>query len=153
MVRDLWTRYGAGEAARTDEVHYYVTSRQFTEAWEAMQQALLLRGLTHAGVSSAQIICHVSLALLGVGLLLVLLTIGMGALAIGTYADATSHERHPPEHAEFAAATRAVLILSVAVAVVALRPRSRAESHLRSDSLAALVEEVLNDDLARAAED
>ena len=43
-------------------------------------------------------------------------------------------------------------MLACALAVVRARPRSKAEAHLADKSMGMLVEEVMADDLARAAE-
>ena len=119
---------------RSEGLRPMVTARQFCEAWEAMEQGLLRRGVQLAGVSSAQIAMTVALCLLALGVFLVFLAVGFDALGNSS-------------NAAFASVVRAVLVLTCAGFVAVARPRSRAEK-----DAAAVVHEVINDDLARAAE-
>ena len=121
------------------EAHPVVTAHQFAEAWEAMEQGLLRRGLSRAGVSAAQTMAAVGITLGALGVLLAFLAVGFrrgGALGAD---GATS--------GEFASVVRAVLVLTCAGFVAAARPRARGETDADG-----VVDEMIADDLARANE-
>ena len=150
---DLLTRiFNPGYAALAKSVpkrdfheeHPYVTARQFCDGWEAMEQGLMRRAVLKGGVAATQIFVTVGLCLGALALLLTFLTVGTrraaGLMSGGGDGDG----------AAFVAVVRFVLTISCALFVVTFRPRTRAEAEYHR--LSALVEEIVSEDLARAAE-
>ena len=117
------------------ERHPYVTARQFCDGWEAMEQGLLRRGLIAGGVAATQIVRTVGLSLGVLAALLVFLTVGKQGL------------RTSNDLAE--AIVTSVVVLGCALLVIAFRPKARAETQ----GVEPIVEEIIADDLSRAAED
>ena len=141
LQRSTNHRRGASKTAPSDgdEVSRIVTASQFGEAWEAMEQGLLRRGLRKGGVSAAQTAAAVGLCLTAHGIFLAFLAVGFRR------ADGFGSDRDASD--AFVSVVRAVLVLACALFVVVARPRARGEK-----DPAAVVEEVIADDLADANE-
>lgn len=124
------------------EEHPYVTSRQFCDGWEAMEQGLQRRAMLRGGVAPAQLLGHVVGCLATLALLLTFFTVGTHRAA-GLMGGVSEGDAAP-----FVAVVRVVLTISCALVVLTFRPRARAEA----EQLEALVEEIVSEDLAMAAE-
>ena len=103
-----------------------------------MEQGLLRRGLRKGGVSAAQTAAAVGLCPAH-GIFLAFLAVGFRR------ADGFGSDRDASD--AFVSVVRAVLVLACALFVVVARPRARGEK-----DPAAVVEEVIADDLADANE-
>ena len=115
-----------------------------------MEQGLLQRAQLIGGVSTAQIVATVGGSLLALTLLLACLSVGARAAGLSPQSEDESFSTDEPGQAAFVVVIQAALTISCAVLVVVFRPRARAETH--AGYHAALVEEIISDDLARAAE-
>eukprot|EP00900_Chrysochromulina_parva_P009542 jgi/Chrpa1/1858/Chrysochromulina_OHIO_Genome00011280-RA len=131
-----------GRRKKTDGAHEHthaeVTSVEFFEAWEAMEQSFLQKCVEVAGVSNTKIVVE----LLGGSVILgaLILIIALGAQSFS--ADKTD---------EFGAVLQAIVTAFCGLAVVALRPRSTGEISYARGEEDALVRQLITHQLEQAA--
>jgi len=123
-----------------EDSHAEVSSREFGEAWEAMEQGVLQAGVAAAGVSNTKVVLEV---LGGVALLsALLLVIALGAESFGI-----------TDGDEFGAVLQALVVVACGLAVSVFRPRSQAEISCRRHELDALVRGLVDKQLEQASSD
>ena len=116
-----------------------VTSDQFCDAWEAMEQDLLSTSEVRAGVGASAIVIELALALaILLGLVLVF---AFGARGWGEV------------DAPLTDVLQALVVLACAVAIALLRPRAEAERFRAAREMDGLVRRILEEHMERASEE
>ena len=116
-----------------------VTSDQFCDAWEAMEQDLLSASEVAAGVSASAIVVEVTLSLA-----ILLALVALFAFGPRAWGAADAH---------LTAVLQAVVLLASAVAITLLRPVAQAERFHAAKDMATLIQRVLDEHMDRASEE
>ena len=121
-----------------ESMHAEVTSVEFSEAWEAMEQSFLQKCVEVAGVSNTKIVVELIGGSVVLGALILIIALGAQSFS----ADKTD---------EFGAVLQAIVTAFCGLAVVALRPRSKGEISYARGEEDALVRQLITHQLEQAA--